>query len=339
MSHTTYPTLHISWLVESEDSSPASAFPASSEPSRIDYPFPPEVGRGWSDRILMTDDLFVYKAFHRFNPKLANQLLPLGEFKFTFPENTLGIQTVQGGTICHREHYPKTELIYKPGHDLFRYADRLHLTPLIDTSSDSEMTSLSVSYSVLRRLLGDELSQQVLAGLELTHSPQVKVKPIPLHITAPLHRCISPALTGRLLTLFTQAKVLEYLCLLAGHVSKQTSIPNFQEKRKQKVVHELHEYLVTLEGRLPSLDELSTRYGLSSRWLNASFSKEYGRSIYAFISDLRLNESHAALLEGNLAIKAISARMGYSHSNHFTTAFRKKFGYPPGSLRRRRQSD
>ncbi len=71
------------------------------------------------------------------------------------------------------------------------------------------------------------------------------------------------------------------------------------------------------------------RYGMSARWLNDSFAWEYGQTIFAFITDHCLNESHAAILEGNLEIKMSSARLSYSHVNHFTIAFKKKFGYPP----------
>lgn len=73
---------------------------------------------------------------------------------------------------------------------------------------------------------------------------------------------------------------------------------------------------------------------MSARWLYEAFTREYGQTIFSFITDHRLNEAHVAMREGALPIKAISARLGYSHVNHFTVAFKKKFGYPPGSLRR-----
>jgi len=34
-------------------------------------------------------------------------------------------------------------------------------------------------------------------------------------------------------------------------------------------------------------------------------------------------------------MKVLAARLGYSHVNHFIAAFKKKFGYPPGSLRKK----
>ncbi len=80
---------------------------------------------------------------------------------------------------------------------------------------------------------------------------------------------------------------------------------------------------------------MAVRCGMSARWLNEAFTREYGQTIFSFITGHRLNEAHAAMQEGNLPIKMISARLGYSHVNHFTIAFKKKFGYPPGSLRQK----
>lgn len=101
----------------------------------------------------------------------------------------------------------------------------------------------------------------------------------------------------------------------------------------------LHDYLMQTEGKLPGLGALAQRFGRSARWLDNEFEREYGKTIYAFICEVRLDEAHAALIEGNLPIKQVSLRLGYSHVNHFTTAFRRKFGYPPGSLRRKRAAE
>jgi len=331
-----YPDLHVHWLINPATDEPISAIPAAYESHRQNYPFPPEIGHGWFERVMLAEDVLVFQGVHRFRPEVSGQLIPLGEFKFEFPETTLTIQTVQGGTICHREFCPAAELIYKPGYDFFRHADRLHMIPQIDTSSDSEMTSLSVGDSALTGLVGEDMAQQLIDGLGLNLPPVVKVMPILLHVSAPLRASLSPTLTGPLKKLFAQSKVLEYLCALSVHVCAQTVAVSLTD-RKREAVRELHNDLIKLEGKLPSLDDLAVRCGMSARWLNEAFTREYGQTIFSFITDHRLNEAHVAMREGNLPIKMISARLGYSHVNHFTIAFKKKFGYPPGSLRRGRK--
>jgi AraC-like DNA-binding protein len=160
---------------------------------------------------------------------------------------------------------------------------------------------------------------------------------IPMHVSAPLCASVSPTLKGQLKILFAQSKVLEYLCALSVYMGDALAASVNQPRlpsRKRDTVRPLHDYLAQMEGKLPSLLELAERFGMSARWLNNEFTQEYGKTIYAFVSDVGLTEAQAALMESDLSIKALSVRLGYSHVNHFTNAFKRKFGYPPGSLRR-----
>ena len=89
------------------------------------------------------------------------------------------------------------------------------------------------------------------------------------------------------------------------------------------------------DGKLPTLDELAKQHSRSAKLLNEEFSQEFGKSIFGFMADHRLKQSHAALQNSTVSIKQLAARLGYSHVNNFTIAFIRKFGYPPGSLRRK----
>lgn len=335
MTTSLYPALHARWLIDSDKDDTISILSSVGALQRHDIPLPPDVGHGWVERLLLADGMSLLHGVHCFRPEASGQLVPLGEFKIEFPVATFGTQTIQGGIACHREFHPPAELIFKPGYDFFRHANGFHTIPSLDSSSDSEMTSLIIADGVLAELLGEDVARQLIERLGLGALPTVKVIPIPLLVSAPLRSSVSPTLLGQLKILFAQAKVLEYLCGLAGHVCIQpTKEPRMD--RKRDAMRELHDHLIQMEGKLPTLDELAVRCGISARWLNDAFTQEYGQTIFSFITGHRLAEAHAALLEGNLPIKTISARMGYSHVNHFTIAFKKKFGYPPGSLRQGR---
>ena len=325
---------HAHWLTASAtDDSDSIILQECEQSNRQEYPFPPEIGQGWYEKIQLADKISVCRGEYRFRPEATGQLVQQAEFKIELPETCLITQTVHGGTLYHREFYPAANLIYKPGHDFFRHADRLHVIPFIDTSSDSDMTCLTLADSALTEMVGADMAEQLLDKLGLNPSPVVKVLPIPLHVTASLRACLSPALTGSLRKLFAQAKVLEYLCALTTHICVR-SIVKPQVNRKRDAIQDLRNHLMQLEGKLPTLDQLAVNYGICAKWMNEAFEQEYGESIYNFITDHRLNESHAALLEGDVPIKIISIRLGYSHVSNFTVAFKKKFGYPPGSLRR-----
>jgi AraC-like DNA-binding protein len=336
--------LNIRWLIDPAADESTDVIDTSLSHHRQSYPFPPEIGQGWMERLLLSNDIVVFQGVHRFAHDVKGQLLPLAEFQSDLSEPTLVVQTVTGGLVCHDELNPPARLIYKPGYDLFRFTKQIHVIPLVDSSHDSTMTSVFIPQSALIGLVGQDLAQQLLSLLGLYPLGTVKVLAMSLQVSAALRACVSDAYRGEVKLLFAQSKVLEYLSVLATHLgatsperrSQNTAIAVDQRRSHQgkQLARDLHNHLAHIEGKLPSLPELAARYDVSERWLNETFKQVYGESIFLFMADHRLKQAHAALERSAVPIKLIAGRMGYSHVNHFTNAFKKKFGYPPGSVRR-----
>ena len=337
MNPSILPSINIRWLTDPASADVLTVVPASNTLQRVHFPMPPEIGHAWLERLPLADDIFMFRQVHRFRSGSATgRWLPLGEFQLSLPKPALFIETVRGGTICHQEFHPRTELICKPGYDLFRYANRLREISRVDTSSDSEVISLILSKRVLAELIGEASTEAMIARLGLETLPSVKVLPMPIAISAPLREALSTQFQGALQRLFAQAKALEYLCALVAYTANggPSSLRNTCQWDR---LQELHDYLTHLEGKLPTLEELAVRFGMSARRLNEMFTLKYGLPIYAFITDWRLNEAYVAIRESDTSLKRLADRLGYSHVNHFNTAFRKKFGHPPGQLRRDRK--
>jgi AraC-like DNA-binding protein len=198
------------------------------------------------------------------------------------------------------------------------------------------MTTLVCSDRALLDLIGEDAAQQQLDDLGLTDTPQVRMLPIPLHVSEPLRQCLSSGCSGPLNTLYAQSKILEYLWKLATF-TKNAKVPSRSGTRGVATLRALHDYLTHLEGDMPTLKELGQKFGESPQSLNKGFMREYGQSIFSMVTSHRLGQAHKALQEGSLPIKTIAMRMGYSHVNHFTHAFKMRYGYTPGSLRRKPQ--
>jgi len=147
-----------------------------------------------------------------------------------------------------------------------------------------------------------------------------------------LQEALSDRYAGPARRLYAQTKALEYLGLLVDFLQVQDKTT--PQRRHTQKIRELKELLLNLDGRLPTLNLLAADFGLSAKQLNIEFKAEFGQSIFEYVTAVRLEQAHAALLESNLPMKVMSERLGYSHVNHFITAFKRRFGYPPGSLRR-----
>ena len=89
-----------------------------------------------------------------------------------------------------------------------------------------------------------------------------------------------------------------------------------------------------LEGKFPTIDSLSAQFGRSAHSLNDEFKSEYGESIFNFILNHRLNSAHEAIKNTNVPLKQLADKLGYTHVSNFRAAFKNKFGYSPGKLRK-----
>lgn len=210
--------------------------------------------------------------------------------------------------------------------------DRIDHQHWADTSTTVEVMALGVRASRLRRYLGQPTVGNLLASLGLGQPPSASVRTVPKYITAILQSCFADHLAGNLRKLHAQARVLDFIVALADHLARDTG----REARRIRVVRRLREELDRLEGAVPCLDALARRYGLSERSMNALFRQQYGQSIHAYATGQRLEAAHAALRGSDTRLKVLAARLGYSSVSHFSNAFTRKYGYRPGSLRRKK---
>ena len=156
---------------------------------------------------------------------------------------------------------------------------------------------------------------------------------MPLRISQILLSAINPQLTGSMRMLYSQAKILEYLCELITHLETRAAALA-ESILSRDVLYELQHYLTGLEGKLPSLVDIAEKMQVSARTLNDCFAREFGTSLHRYVSSLRLEQAHSAIQESDIALKVLSDRLGYSNVSHFSNAFKRQFGYPPGQLRR-----
>jgi AraC-like DNA-binding protein len=265
------------------------------------------------------------------------QLIPLMDIDGISEEPLFNAQIWPSGLGCHHEYWkgrdaPAIEIAAFPGRDTFRLKKLWYAKVLVEGGVTSEMKSVLVPKSVMETLLGEEASDSLLVRLGLSEAHPTVVLPMPLHISAPLREAMSGQLTGAAQKLYAQARILDYLAGLLNFVLSTDSI--YLPPAPDEKIEALHQHLMTLEGRMPTLIDLAKEYGVAARRLNTDFAAKYGQSIYNFVAEHRLAQAHTILLNAPIPMKTLATRLGYSHVNHFSAAFKKRFGYPPGSLRK-----
>lgn len=304
---------------------------------RMDYQIPTELGKAWLDSFDLNNGMRLYRATHHLEKVPFGEMLPILEIVGNEPEPTFCAQTWLSGIGCHHEYwrgrnFPSVEVWGRPGQDTFRLTQQWDACVLIAGGGTTKMCSVTVSQPLLRTLLGDSFEAQLLEKLGLDKVTQAVVRQVPQHLNIPLQKAMSDQYTGSTKRLFAQAKVLEYLGLVIDFIKIEKNTTH--QRRHTQKIRKLRDYLLSIEGSLPTLNSLATDFGLSAKQLNIEFKIEFGKSIFEYVLVNRLEQAHDALLESNIPMKLISDRLGYSHVNHFITAFKRQFSYPPGSLRK-----
>ncbi len=83
-----------------------------------------------------------------------------------------------------------------------------------------------------------------------------------------------------------------------------------------------------------SVQDLALVAGCSVSAVQALFKKYAGLSPGEFVTRRRMQAAEQALLASDLPLKAIAERLGFADDRHFSTAFRRFHGMPPGRFRR-----
>lgn len=320
--------LNFRWLTD-PDATPLRLDPQHQDLPRTALPHRDGLGEGWIELVNLAMDMQFCRVEHCFQSGLTGREV-MTEVVTTPTEPMFFVKADRRGHGWLQDGHLGARLEYHRELCVFQHLDQVHHRHWADLSSPVEVTALSVGMSQLRQTLGKDVATALCAALRIDQLPSARVQPVPAFIVAMLHAGLANHLTGHLRKLHTQAKVLEFLVALSAHfVGGAPRVPV-----KVQRIRALRDELDQLNGVVPSLNELARRHGFSERVMSELFKREYGQTIYSYMTDSRLHAAHAALLNSETPMKALAARLGYTDVSHFSNAFMRKFGYRPGRLRR-----
>ncbi len=333
---TAFSLAEVRWLTDPQ--APVVQLDHTTDLAHQEIPMSPAEGRGWVEMLHLALGMHLSRGTHHFTQAMAGRWLPFAQIAMELPEDSLAVQSARSGRVRLYERRVGSALTFGGEVSLFQHSDRLDCEPHLDGSSMVQVTVLVIGDSLLARLLGEPLASALVVGLGVLGVPSARVLTIPSAITASLYAALSTEQSGALRKLYAQSKVLEYLGRLTECMAGEHRAPPALPLVRRRRAEQLREELERAGAEVPGLDVLARRYHTSARTLNDDFKQVVGQSIFAFVTHRRLRQAHALLEETDVPLKQLSARLGYTHVNHFSTAFRRLFGYPPGSLRRGRST-
>lgn len=317
----------IDWLVDPE--LPSAEIGVTD--IKIPYPYPAEFATGYSEHIEFYDGIVIIKDFHHFKKAGSPSEISLGKFNVKFSSPTFWAHMVHSG---HLNLADQNNRIHSraPGVDMFGRMQSGVLEQTLLTDEDISLSALLIPESLLLNLLGPESAQILFESLNLQQMGDFNEMKVPQSISKKIEGCALSNFNGKMRSLYGHSIVLQYLFELNLYLTSSTDFIGGLENIGFNV-EQLHHELLQINADIPSLHDLARKYNVSPGKLNKAFIGKYGESIYSFLSNQRLEQAYLALVNSDIPIKVLAYRIGYAHANHFITAFKKKFGKTPGSIR------
>ena len=136
--------------------------------------------------------------------------------------------------------------------------------------------------------------------------------------------------------LFLKAKIYE----LFSHLYNRNRDLNIEQcpfltnEENFKKIKKAKDIIIENMTNPPSLVELSEEINLSLKKLKEGFKKIYGKPVYQFLIEYKMELAKKLLSENDYNVNEVSLKLGYSNASHFITAFKNKYGLTPKNFKK-----
>lgn len=131
--------------------------------------------------------------------------------------------------------------------------------------------------------------------------------------------------------LYRKGKCLEILALYF-HRREDLDLaqcPFLGDEENVARIRQAKRLLIDRLSQPPTLKELALEIGLNEYKLKEGFKNIYGKTVFQFLNDYRLDTARQLLDQGSVRVNDAAYQIGYANPSHFIAAFRKKFGVTP----------
>lgn len=138
--------------------------------------------------------------------------------------------------------------------------------------------------------------------------------------------------------MFLQSKAIELLALQCEQVESESrrnrvlQVDKISRTDEERIYYARDLLLANAQDPL-SLNELARKAGLNEFKLKNGFRKVFDNTVFGYLSDYRLDQAKQMIREGKLSFTDIADELGYSSLQHFSNAFRKKYGMSPREVK------
>ena len=136
--------------------------------------------------------------------------------------------------------------------------------------------------------------------------------------------------------LYIKAKIYELFSHLYNRNIDQNieQCPFLTNEENFKKIQKAKNIVISNMTNPPSLIDLSNEINLSLKKLKEGFKKIYGKPVYQYLLEHKMELAKKLLSENSYNVNEVSIKLGYSTSSHFITAFKNKYGLTPKNFKK-----
>ncbi len=138
--------------------------------------------------------------------------------------------------------------------------------------------------------------------------------------------------------LYYESKILELAYSTVNNINESLSRSlHFLNEKDIKSLKRAKDILIENIHNPPSLKELAYKSAINEFKLKKGFKELFGNTVYGFLQEYRLNEAKKLLETDDINISEAAYLVGYKNISHFSTIFKKHFGYSPINIRKKQK--
>lgn len=218
-----------------------------------------------------------------------------------------------------------------------------HITDLIsnhelykDNALPFSFFEIKISKKVTQDIFSEKMGNEInfINPLFTTQNSHIKsVKPITPQMQFIISDICRNPFKGYMRKSYLEAKVIE-LFLLQADSHRNIQKENLRKDETDKIIA-ARDYLDQNYNKKIRIIDLARTMGTNQQTLKKGFKELFGTTIWGYYNDLRMETAKDLLINQEKSIAEVSDIIGYKNPQHFTVAFKKKYGMLPSTLKYR----
>lgn len=150
------------------------------------------------------------------------------------------------------------------------------------------------------------------------------------HVISGMFNCPMEGTFGNLML---EGALQQVLAMQFAMLGNETPVKVRIPARDRDVITAVKDHLDVTFNDDHSLISLSKKFGINQNKLKTQFREMFGVPVIGYLYDRKMEHARSLLLDKGMFVSEVASIVGYRNSNHFATAFKRKFGINPSALK------